>query len=87
MVAPIMERLIPFAAVFGNYNSEGTHRIACKNGDINNNNFNLFIIFLHISFPEFGDPNFIIRNGYKRKPSENPNRNIYFYNVLVTEGI
>ncbi|KAI6550933.1 hypothetical protein MCOR03_009182, partial [Pyricularia oryzae] len=27
VVAPIIERLIPFAAVFGNYNSEGTHAL------------------------------------------------------------
>lgn len=64
-----------------------TQRIACKNGDVNNNSFYLSIAFLHIPFPEFGDPNLIIRNGHRGEPSESPSRNIHFYDALAAGGI
>ncbi|TLS20810.1 uncharacterized protein PpBr36_10990 [Pyricularia pennisetigena] len=172
VVAPIIERSIPFAAVFGNHDSEGTHalsrteqmrileslpyslcepgpdlvtgignfylevlapapshlplstlycldshggissttrypdytpidqsqiawftdialtrRIACKNGDVNNNSFHLSIAFLHIPLPEFGDPSLIIRNGHRGEPSESPSRNTYTYDALAAGGV
>lgn len=47
----------------------------------------LSLVFLHIPFPEFGDPNLHISNGHRREPTEGPSLNTHFYDALVKEGV
>lgn len=47
----------------------------------------LSLVFLHIPFPEFGDPNLHISNGHRREPTEGPSLNTHFYDALAREGV
>uniref|UniRef100_L7JS07 Calcineurin-like phosphoesterase domain-containing protein n=1 Tax=Pyricularia oryzae (strain P131) TaxID=1143193 RepID=L7JS07_PYRO1 len=87
VVAPIIERSIPFAAVFGNYDSEGTHALSRTEQMRILESLPYSLSFLHIPLPEFGDPNLIIRNGHRGEPSENPSRNTHFYDALAAGGV
>ena len=52
-----------------------------------NSSAHISLAFFHIPFPEFSDPNLVIKTGHRREPTEGPSVNTHFYDALSTEGI